>query len=113
MVPMALAFEILLAAAVLLGVALAAAGRVDGMSRAVPDAPPGLPPGPVTADGLRTVRLPVVLRGYRMADVDELLERAASQLEDARASKTTQSRTESPPELATESQAPQEAEVDG
>ena len=41
---MALAIEILLAAAVLLAVALAAAGRIDGMSRAVPDAPPGLPP---------------------------------------------------------------------
>lgn len=81
---MALAIEILLAAAVLLAFGLAAAGRVDGMSRAVPDAPPGLPPGPVTPEGLRSVLLPVVLRGYRMADVDEVLERAAQELEAAR-----------------------------
>lgn len=85
---MALAIEILLAAAVLLAVGLAAAGRLDGMSRAVPDAPPGLPPGPVTAEGLRSVTLPVVLRGYRMADVDELLERAAAELEAAHAAAT-------------------------
>ncbi len=80
---MALAIEILLAAAVLAGLGLAAAGRLDGMSHAVPDAPAGLPPGPVTPEGLRGVLLPVVLRGYRMADVDDLLERAAQQLEQA------------------------------
>ena len=55
------------------------------MSRAVPDAPPGLPDGEVTPEGLRAVTLPVVLRGYRMADVDEVLERAAAELEHARA----------------------------
>ena len=82
---MALAIEILLAAAVLLAVGLAAAGRIDGMSRAQPDAPPGLPPGPVTPEALRAAALPVVLRGYRMADVDEVLERAAAELEAARA----------------------------
>ena len=66
------------------------------------------------------MRLPVVLRGYRMADVDELLERAASELEEARATgktksptKKAKSLTESSPELTTESPAPQEAEVDG
>ena len=80
---MALGIEILLAAAVLLAIGLAAAGRIDGMSRAVPDAPPGLPPGPVTPDELRALKLPVVLRGYRMADVDEIIERAALELQDA------------------------------
>ena len=60
---MALAIEVLLAAAVLLAVGLAAAGRIDGMSRAIPDAPPGLPDGEVTPEGLRGVTLPVVLRG--------------------------------------------------
>ena len=78
---MALAVGVLLAAAVLLAVGLAAAGRIDGMYRAVPDAPPGLPDGPITPDGLRRVKLPVVLRGYRMADVDELIERVATQLD--------------------------------
>jgi DivIVA domain-containing protein len=77
---MALVVGILLIAAVLVAVALFAAGRIDGMSEAVPDAPPGLADGPVTAEGLRGVRLPVSLRGYRMADVDELIERAAAEL---------------------------------
>ena len=82
---MALAVEVLLAAAVLLAAGLAAAGRIDGMSSAVPDSPPGLPDGEVTPEGLRAVTLPVVVRGYRMADVDEVLERAARELENARA----------------------------
>jgi DivIVA domain-containing protein len=82
---MALAIEILFAAAVLLAAGLAAAGRIDGMWRAVPDAPPGLPDGEVTPEALRGATLPVVLRGYRMADVDEVLERAAAELEHARA----------------------------
>ncbi len=82
---MALAIEILFAAAVLLAAGLFAAGRIDGVSRAVPDAPPGLPDGEVTPEALRAVTLPVVVRGYRMADVDEVLERAAAELERARA----------------------------
>ena len=77
---MALVVGVLLIAAVLVAVALFAAGRIDGMSEAVPDAPPGLADGPVTPEGLRGVRLPVSLRGYRMADVDELIERAAAEL---------------------------------
>ena len=82
---MALAIEILFAAAVLLAFGLVAAGRIDGIPRAVPDAPPGLPDGEVTPENLRAVTLPVALRGYRMADVDEVLERAAAELEHARA----------------------------
>ena len=31
--------------------------------------------GPVTADDLRRLRFPVVLRGYRMSEVDALVER--------------------------------------
>lgn len=82
---MALAVEVLLAAGVLLAVGLVAAGRLDVMSRAVPDAPPGLPPGPVTPEELASLKLPVVLRGYRMADVDEVLDRVAVELAAARA----------------------------
>lgn len=77
---MALVVGIILIAAVLLAVGLFAAGRLDGMSDSAPDAPPGLADGPVTPEGLRRVRLPVTLRGYRMADVDELIERAAAEL---------------------------------
>jgi DivIVA domain-containing protein len=93
---MALAISILFAAAVLLAVGLAAAGRIDGMSRAVPDAPPGLPEGEVTPEGLRGATLPVVLRGYRMADVDDVLERAAAELEHARAAAGISSSMPSP-----------------
>jgi DivIVA domain-containing protein len=82
---MVLAIEVLLAAGILLVVGLAAVGRMDGMSQEVPDAPPGLPPDDVTPAALRQVRFPVVLRGYRMRDVDEALERAAVELELLRA----------------------------
>ncbi len=81
---MALAISIVLIAGVILAVGLFAAGRIEGMSPAVPDLPPGLPEGPVTAEALRAVKLPVALRGYRMADVDELIERAAAELDAAR-----------------------------
>jgi DivIVA domain-containing protein len=93
---MALAIEVLFAAAVILAAGLAAAGRIDGMSRAVPDAPPGLPDGEVTPEGLRGATLPVVLRGYKMADVDEVLERAAAELEHARAAAGITTSTPSP-----------------
>ena len=97
---MALAIEILLAAAVLLAVGLVAAGRLDVMARAVPDAPPGLPAGPVTPEGLRAVRFPVVLRGYRMADVDAALDRAAAELAAARAATPPASRLTAGPDGA-------------
>ena len=110
---MALAISILFAAAVLLAVGLAAAGRIDGMSRAVPDAPPGLPEGEVTPEGLRGTTLPVVLRGYRMADVDEVLERAAAELEHARATAGISSSMPSPSDepLPYEEQATREDDV--
>lgn len=39
-----------------------------------------LPVGPLTGADLRRVRFPIVLRGYRPADVDALLARLADQL---------------------------------
>jgi DivIVA domain-containing protein len=81
---MALAISILFIAGVITAVGLFAAGRIDGMSPAVPDLPPGLPEGPVTAEALRAVRIPVSLRGYRMADVDEMIERVAAELDASR-----------------------------
>ncbi|HEX4471753.1 MAG TPA: DivIVA domain-containing protein, partial [Nocardioides sp.] len=53
--------------------------------------------GPVTADDLRRIRFPVAFRGYRMAEVDALLDRLAEEREAADAG---------PP--ATESPAPSE-----
>jgi DivIVA domain-containing protein len=66
-------------------VAVVASGRGQPMSRAYDDAPDSLVPsdGPVTADDLRRIRFPLAVRGYRMAEVDALLERLAEEREQA------------------------------
>jgi DivIVA domain-containing protein len=68
-------------------VAVVAAGRGTPMEPAYDDAPDSLVPaeGPVTADDLRRVRFPIALRGYRMAEVDALLDRLAEEREVAEA----------------------------
>jgi DivIVA domain-containing protein len=65
------------------GVAVVAAGRGTPMARSYDDAPDSLVPleGPVTADDLRRIRFPLAFRGYRMAEVDALLERLAEERE--------------------------------
>ncbi|WP_245154862.1 DivIVA domain-containing protein [Nocardioides sp. 1609] len=65
------------------GIALVAAGRGAPMSVEHDDSPDLFVPahGDLTGRDLRRARFPVVLRGYRMAEVDELLSRLASQLE--------------------------------
>ncbi|MGC4109503.1 MAG: DivIVA domain-containing protein [Nocardioides sp.] len=64
-------------------VAVVAAGRGTPMSRAHDDALDSLVPldGPVTADDLRRIRFPLAFRGYRMAEVDALLDRLAEERE--------------------------------
>ena len=64
-------------------VAVVASGRGQPMSQAYDDAPDSLVPseGPVTADDLRRIRFPLAFRGYRMAEVDALLERLAEERE--------------------------------
>jgi DivIVA domain-containing protein len=68
-------------------VAVVAAGRGTPMSPAYDDAPDSLVPrdGPVTAEDLRRIRFPLAFRGYRMAEVDALLERLAEEREAAEA----------------------------
>jgi DivIVA domain-containing protein len=72
------------------GIAVVAAGRGAPMEPSYDDAPDSLVPaeGPVTADDLRRIRFPLAFRGYRMAEVDALLERLAEEreAEDARLS---------------------------
>jgi DivIVA domain-containing protein len=70
------------------GVAVVAAGRGAPMSRAYDDAPDSLVPrdGAVTAEDLRRIRFPTAFRGYRMAEVDALLNRLAEELEEPRGS---------------------------
>jgi DivIVA domain-containing protein len=67
------------------GVAVVAAGRGQPMGPAYDDSPDSLVPseGPVTADDLRRIRFPLAVRGYRMAEVDALLERLAEEREEA------------------------------
>lgn len=64
-------------------VAVVAAGRGTPMSPAYDDAPDSLVPrdGPITADDLRRIRFPLAFRGYRMAEVDALLDRLAEERE--------------------------------
>jgi DivIVA domain-containing protein len=66
------------------GVAMVASGRGGSMPPAYDDRPDlDLPEGrPVGADDLRRVRFPLALRGYRMSDVDALLARLATELEE-------------------------------
>jgi len=64
-------------------VAVVAAGRGTPMEPAYDDAPDSLVPaeGPITAQDLRRVRFPLAFRGYRMAEVDALLDRLAEERE--------------------------------
>ncbi|HET8663753.1 MAG TPA: DivIVA domain-containing protein [Nocardioides sp.] len=66
-------------------IAVVAAGRGTPMSPAYDDAPDSLVPrdGPITGEDLRLIRFPLAFRGYRMAEVDALLERLAEELERA------------------------------
>ena len=65
------------------GIAVVASGRGAPMAPSYDDAPDSLVPahGPVTADDLRRIRFPLAFRGYRMAEVDALLERLAEERE--------------------------------
>jgi DivIVA domain-containing protein len=72
-------------------VAVVAAGRGGALADVYDDRPDSLVPAdrPLEGRDLRRVRFSTALRGYRMSEVDTLLERVASELEargtDARA----------------------------
>jgi DivIVA domain-containing protein len=67
--------------AVLFATAVLATRADPLLADAPPDRPDtGLPPGPVTADDVGAVRLTMAVRGYRMAEVDAVLERLAAEL---------------------------------
>jgi DivIVA domain-containing protein len=73
----------LVVVAVLGATAVVAAGRGGSMSEVHDDRPDAVVPAdrPLTATDLRVVRFGTALRGYRMAEVDALLERLAAELE--------------------------------
>jgi DivIVA domain-containing protein len=65
------------------GIALLAAGRGTPMAEVYDDRPDLVLPesGPVRGADLRRVRFSLAFRGYRMSEVDSLLDRLAAQLE--------------------------------
>lgn len=64
-------------------IAMLAAGRGEPMAPAYDDRPDALVPAdrPLAAEDLRRVRFSLAFRGYRMSEVDALLERLTAQLE--------------------------------
>ena len=68
--------------AVLGGVALVAAGRGGGLPDAEPDrAPRGtLPPGDFETRDIERLRFSLAFRGYRMDEVDDVLDRLTAEL---------------------------------
>jgi DivIVA domain-containing protein len=65
------------------GVAMLAAGRGTPMSEVYDDRPDALVPAdrPIEARDLRSVRFSLAFRGYRMSEVDALLDRLAAERE--------------------------------
>jgi DivIVA domain-containing protein len=66
-------------------VAVVAAGRGGSMAESFDDRPDVRVPadGPLTAADVRRVRFTTAFRGYRMSEVDTLLDRLATELEQA------------------------------
>jgi DivIVA domain-containing protein len=69
------------------GIAVVASGRGAPMSDAYDDRPDATVPrdGTLGAEDLRRVRFSLAFRGYRMSEVDALLDRLAREKEDAAA----------------------------
>lgn len=67
-------------------VAVVAAGRGGVMSEVYDDRPDSRvqADGPLVGEDLRRVRFSTAFRGYRMSEVDELLDRLAAELDQAR-----------------------------
>jgi DivIVA domain-containing protein len=65
------------------GIAVLAAGKGTPMAEVYDDRPDAQVPatGPLTAEDLRRVRFSLAFRGYRMSEVDALLDRLARERE--------------------------------
>lgn len=67
------------------GVVVAAAGHGEGLApREVDDPPVRLPEHDLAGDDVRQVRFSTAMRGYRAAEVDEVLERLAREIDELR-----------------------------
>jgi len=75
-------FFAILVVAVIGGVAVVAAGRGGAMAESFDDRPDARVPAdrPLTAEDLRGMRFSTALRGYRMSEVDALLDRLAAEM---------------------------------
>ena len=78
-------FFAVLAVAVMGVVAVVATGRGGELGEVFDDRPDARVPadGPLRAEDLRRVRFSTAFRGYRMAEVDALLDRLTTELESA------------------------------
>ena len=65
------------------GIAVLAAGKGAPLAEVYDDRPDAVVPaaGPLRAEDLRRVRFSIALRGYRMSEVDALLDRLATERE--------------------------------
>ena len=65
------------------GIAMVASGRGAPLERAYDDRPDAVVPasGPLSGADLRRVRFSLAFRGYRMSEVDALLDRLAAEKE--------------------------------
>lgn len=88
---------LLLILAVLAAVAVVATGRGGSLAPAEPDRSPRgrLPAGPVDRASVDGLRFTLALRGYRMDEVDDVLDRLVAELEarDARIAELESQRT--------------------
>ena len=74
---------LLVVLAVIAGIAVVAAGRGTGLPPAEPvrSARAALPPGDVSREDVDALRFTLALRGYRMDEVDEVLDRLTAELD--------------------------------
>lgn len=87
-----------LAAAVIGGCAVVAVGRGGEMAEVYDDRRDVLVPSdrPLTSADLRTVRFTTAFRGYRMAEVDALLARLATELDQSTVPSTSAAKDRGP-----------------
>lgn len=79
------------------GIALLAAGKGSPLAEVYDDRPDAVVPadGPLGADDLRRVRFSLAFRGYRMSEVDALLDRLAAE-RDENSGPTRERRSDDP-----------------
>ncbi len=89
-------FFALLIVAVMGVAAVVATGRGGSMAEEYDDRPDARIPadGPIGADDLDAVRFTTALRGYRMSEVDALLDRLTGELREREAGPTPRQETE-------------------